>query len=177
MCGPNNLALVLAYLNDNLDVRLVDNKLRGDGTPYSVQELKRIATELGYKTTLIHWNEREKASFNCPALLHVRGSRGATSPDHFIACFGDVDSRVCIGDFPRSPFILANANLYQIWDGDALYVDRPDGRAIASVRAHTGGYWDYVRLASWRIFGVVVLRVVIRRASTSRRSSKTTSAQ
>ncbi len=173
MCGPNSLSLILAYLSGDLSKDFMELGPDPGKHPFSLAELEDLARQPGYRTLLLHWEAKEAASFDCPALLHVRSARAGGTPDHFIACFGSINKGICIADFPRSPRVLPYEDLYRIWDGDVLYVDRRDSWALDRLRFDAYGYRDGVRISLLVVFGAASLYVVARRASKSSRSSKT----
>jgi Peptidase C39 family len=165
MCGPNNLALVIAYLDGGShDQRLEDNLKKGN-SPYSLSELEGISRRMGYKTLTLHWQVPADARFDCPAILHVRNDHSAERPNHFIACFGKTKGGVCVADFPGRPRIVSDSHLQRIWDGDLLYLDRPDGRSLNALEPGWSFRFERVQpILLWTLFlaavGLLAVRIV-----------------
>jgi len=130
MCGLNSLAVVSAFVQKNPNRSIFDHLLPAEKAPFSLAELERAAGELGLKTYLATWSSKSQARFECPGILHVRARPDSKSPDHFVACMGMTDDKVCIVDFPSAPRLVARDDLLAAWEGDVLYIQGSDGRVI-----------------------------------------------
>ncbi len=138
-CGLNSLTLALAFLSDDPDQGPLNDLLPMDQAPFSFADLDGAARRLGYKTYLVRWTSHGAATFDCPAILHIRAKRSSSEPDHFLACFGETAEGLIVAEFPDAPFVLPRHRLERIWDGDVLYIESRDGIAIDHLRRASVG--------------------------------------
>jgi hypothetical protein len=149
LCGSNSLALSASFVA-KISPAKVHSLLDEKRAPFSFQDLSTAARTLRLSTALVHWNNKSEARFDCPAILHVRGSVSSPTCDHFIVCFGQQGEHLCVADYPNSPKLVSREWVFRFWDGDALYIDDSSGSRIATVSPE----WSS-RGAIWLLAGVV----------------------
>jgi ABC-type bacteriocin/lantibiotic exporter with double-glycine peptidase domain len=155
LCGLNSLTLVLSFLSDDPHQEEIDKLLPIERAPFSLAELDSAARQLGYKTSLIHWNSVADAVFDCPAIIHLRARQTSTEPDHFVACFGETSEGLCLAEFPSPPFMLPRHRLDRFWDGDVLYIEKPNGKVVESLLRES--YWDVALKLGSIVLGLYLL--------------------
>ena len=133
-CGLNSLALLNAFLGAPEGRGPLEQVLPMSRAPFSYRDLESAAIHVGLKTYLVHWGSKSRATFACPSILHIRANRPTGPPDHFLACFGETAEGLVVAEFPHPPFVLPRSKLEPLWDGDVLYVERPDGTVINGLR-------------------------------------------
>ena len=79
----------------------------------------------------MHYTDRERATFKCPAILHIRATINSLVPDHFVTCFGETRDGLVAVDFPGKPVLVPRDRLMEYWEGDALFIEAERGTAIA----------------------------------------------
>lgn len=122
VCGSNSLLAIIYFLGGSMDRRKLDSLLPVEKAPFSMRQLNDAAVHLGYITEAYHFENKNKISFEHPAILHIKKKDTSMSPDHFMACVGETTEGLVVVDFPRDPFLLDRQRLFQIWDGDALFI-------------------------------------------------------
>jgi ABC-type bacteriocin/lantibiotic exporter with double-glycine peptidase domain len=101
-----------------------------------LHDLEEAAQQLGLRTAALRWKDKQRARFDCPAILHVRSRATLTACDHFVTCFGERDNLLCIADYPKAPAMVPRERVLEHWDGDALYLDDARGDRLAKLLAN-----------------------------------------
>jgi hypothetical protein len=158
MCGYNSVMLVLDYLEMSLDASKIRALLPAEQAPFTFAQLERCARLCGCRTYLVHYTDRERATFRCPAILHVRANINSLVPDHFVVGFGETRDGLVAADFPGEPVIVPKSRLMQYWEGDALFIEAESGTAIAQMQSvrnrWIGSIFATVALAVLCLYGL-----------------------
>jgi hypothetical protein len=147
VCGRNALGIVAAYHRarvTDLDLEYLDRLLPNAKSPFSFADLKRASETIGLEAHLVHWRNKNAVRLDCAAILRVRAQPGSPEADHFIACFGAAGDGIVVADFPGATTTVPRDRLFDIWDGEMLYVEPRPATVIAQIRAQE----------RWRLAGI-----------------------
>ncbi|MGE3817906.1 MAG: cysteine peptidase family C39 domain-containing protein [Isosphaeraceae bacterium] len=120
-CGPISLATVALYFGREDTLDEIFGLLPPTGEPRTLENIRSVATRLGFQTRALRWHRGAFPVVSCPAIIRLDplddGFLG-----HFVVLMPSSRGRVQILDSPDRPYLLSPEQLWKRWDGVALHV-------------------------------------------------------